>query len=88
MNQRQYERASNFNKPTLFITGEYDIITPPENVKHCASIFPNSLFTTIKKSDHLVMIERPDVLTNILIQFFNGKNPIKNNELNNIEVIS
>ncbi|MBC8944747.1 MULTISPECIES: alpha/beta fold hydrolase [Xenorhabdus] len=87
LNQKKYERAVNFDKPVLFTTGEYDIITPPENVKICASIFPNSLFTTIKKSDHLVMVERPDVLADLLIQFFNGEDLIKNN-LNDIEYIN
>ncbi|MEX0445135.1 alpha/beta fold hydrolase [Xenorhabdus sp. SGI246] len=87
LNQKKYERAVNFDKPVLFTTGEYDIITPPENVKICASIFPNSLFTTIKKSDHLVMVERPDVLADLLIQFFNGEDLIKNN-LNDIEFIN
>ncbi|PHM65445.1 putative hybrid non-ribosomal peptide-polyketide synthetase [Xenorhabdus stockiae] len=88
LNQRDYEKANGFNKATLFITGEYDIITPSEIIKRCASIFPNSIFTTIKKSDHLVMIERPDVLTDILIQFFDGKSPIQNSDLNDIEFIS
>ncbi|MDR0219244.1 MAG: alpha/beta fold hydrolase [Enterobacteriaceae bacterium] len=88
LNQNKYERAINFNKPVLFITGEHDIITPPENVKACASIFPNAIFTTIKKSDHLVMIERPNILAEIIIQFFNGEDFTDNNNLNKIECIN
>ncbi|MBC8953217.1 alpha/beta fold hydrolase [Xenorhabdus sp. PB62.4] len=88
LNQKKYEKAENFNKPILFATGEYDIMTPPEYVKLCASIFPNSIFTTIKKSDHLVMVERPDVLADLLIRFFNGKNLTDNNDLNAIELIN
>ncbi|SFN49704.1 alpha/beta fold hydrolase [Xenorhabdus japonica] len=88
LNQKKYERADNFNKPMLFTTGEYDIITPPENVKYCASIFPNSTFTTIKKSDHLVMVERPDVLADLLIRFFNGKDFTNTNYLNEIELVN
>ncbi|CDL86471.1 alpha/beta fold hydrolase [Xenorhabdus cabanillasii] len=87
LNQKKYERADNFDKPILFTTGEYDIITPPENVKICSSLFPDSIFAIIKKSDHLVMVERPDVLANLLIQFFNGEDLIKNN-LNDIEFIN
>ncbi|AOM39802.1 alpha/beta fold hydrolase [Xenorhabdus hominickii] len=85
---KKYERADNFNKPILFTTGEYDIITPPENVKVCASIFPRSIFTTIKKSDHLVMVERPDVLADFLIRFFNGKDFTNTGYLNDIEFIN
>ncbi|MBD2810562.1 alpha/beta fold hydrolase [Xenorhabdus sp. Vera] len=88
MNQKKYKRAENFNKPILFTTGEYDIITPAENIKTCASIFPNAMFTTIKKSDHLVMAERPDVLSDLLIRFFNGKDITNTDYLNNIEYIN
>ncbi|OTA16514.1 putative hybrid non-ribosomal peptide-polyketide synthetase [Xenorhabdus vietnamensis] len=88
LNQKQFERADNFNKPILFTTGEHDIITPPENVRSCASIFPNSTFTTIKKSDHLVMVERPDVLADLLIRFFNGRDLTNTNYLNDIELVN
>ncbi|CAM3160340.1 conserved hypothetical protein [Xenorhabdus nematophila F1] len=88
LNQNKFEIAEGFNKPILFATGEHDIITPPENVKVCASIFPNAIFTTIKKSDHLVMAERPDVLADLLIRFFNGKDITNTDYLNEIESVT
>ncbi|MDX7987766.1 alpha/beta fold hydrolase [Xenorhabdus sp. 12] len=88
LNQKKYEKAENFDKPILCVTGEHDIITPPENVKYCASLFPGSIFTTIKKSDHLVMVERPDVLADLLIRFFNDKGFSDTHYLNEIETIN
>ncbi|MBD2826335.1 alpha/beta fold hydrolase [Xenorhabdus szentirmaii] len=88
LTQKKYEKFENFNKPILFVTGERDIITPPENVKYCAAIFSGSIFTTIKKSDHLVMVERPDVLADLLIRFFNDKDFSNTNYLNTIETMN
>ncbi|MDX7998469.1 alpha/beta fold hydrolase [Xenorhabdus sp. Reich] len=88
LNKKEYKRADNFNKPILFTTGEYDIITPPENMRLCASIFPGAIFTTIKKSDHLVMVERPDVLADLLIRFFNEQDFTDTDYLNEIEYIN
>ncbi|PHM41963.1 alpha/beta fold hydrolase [Xenorhabdus szentirmaii] len=88
LTQKKYEKFENFNKPILFVTGEHDIITPPENVKYCAAIFSGSIFTTIKKSDHLVMVERPDVLADLLIRFFNDKDFSNTNYLNTIETMN
>ncbi|GAA5628164.1 putative aminoacrylate hydrolase RutD [Brucella sp. NBRC 12953] len=55
--------------PTLFVTGEHDTITLPEDIAVCAALFETASFYTISEADHLVFIERPTELAEVIIRF-------------------
>ncbi|WP_408914167.1 alpha/beta fold hydrolase [Brucella pseudogrignonensis] len=58
--------------PTLFVTGEHDSITLAEDIAACAALFETATFYTITEADHLVFIERPTELAEVIIRFVHG----------------
>lgn len=71
-----------FETPTLVFTGEHDSFTHPDFCREVASSLRNSVFTTIKDSDHLCNIEQ-FLITNNLIAAF-----LMNNDLTTIDGIN
>ncbi|HEV7830335.1 MAG TPA: alpha/beta fold hydrolase [Pseudonocardiaceae bacterium] len=59
-----------FDRPTLVFTGEHDVLTPPSFVRDLAATIPGAIFTSFKDADHLVPMERPEEMTDLLIRFF------------------
>jgi len=57
--------------PTLFITGEHDMITPPGSIAESTTLFEQSQFYLIREADHLVWAERPRELAELIIRFVN-----------------
>jgi len=77
-----------FNVPVLVFTGEYDFFTTPKFCKDIAKLFNNSIFTTIKDSDHLCGIEQFEPTMSLMTNFLTD-NHIKAIEgCNNIEKIT
>ncbi|WP_161492416.1 alpha/beta fold hydrolase [Brucella pituitosa] len=58
--------------PTLFVTGEHDTITLPQDMAACAALFETATFYTISEADHLVFIERPTELAEVIIRFLHA----------------
>jgi len=58
------------NRPTLVFTGEHDVLTPPASVRDLAATIPGALYTTFKDADHLVPMECPEEMADLLIRFF------------------
>jgi len=56
--------------PTLFTTGEYDTLTPPELCRELAFTCPESWYVEIARADHLIHLERPAELVDLMIRFF------------------
>jgi len=59
-----------FDRPTLVFTGEHDTLTPPSFVRDLAATIPGARFTSFKDADHLVPMECPEEMTDLLIRFF------------------
>ncbi len=62
-----------FKSPVLVFTGENDSFTKPEYCKEISTSFENSIFTTIKDSDHLCNIEQFNYTNNLIMKFFLNK---------------
>ncbi|MGH7750511.1 MAG: alpha/beta fold hydrolase, partial [Candidatus Dormibacteria bacterium] len=59
-----------FDRPTLVFTGEHDVLTPPAFVRDLAATIPGALYTSFKEADHLVPMERPEEMADLLTRFF------------------
>ncbi len=62
-------RLDKLSLPVSIITGDEDMIVPPENSKILAGKIKNSRQTIIKNTGHLSMIERPDVFNRTVLDF-------------------
>jgi 3-oxoadipate enol-lactonase len=58
--------------PTLFLTGEDDILIPPRLVKRVAQQIPHAQFVTIPASGHSPYFERPEIWNRIVLDFLQG----------------
>ncbi|MFI9723207.1 alpha/beta fold hydrolase [Streptomyces sp. NPDC052396] len=58
--------------PVLVATGEHDPLTTPALSREAACRFSDVRFTTFKDADHLVHLERPAELVDLLTRFFAG----------------
>lgn len=73
MTERQPRREPvRLTAPTLFVTGEHDTITLPADIAACAALFETAAFFLIADADHLVFIERPRELAEVIIRFVAG----------------
>jgi pimeloyl-ACP methyl ester carboxylesterase len=56
--------------PTLVATGEHDILTTPGHCRELATTCPQGWYAEIRQSDHMVHLERPDVLVELMTRFY------------------
>jgi pimeloyl-ACP methyl ester carboxylesterase len=56
--------------PTLFTTGEHDTLTPPELCRELAFTCPESWYVELARADHLIHLERPTQLVDLMCRFF------------------
>lgn len=56
--------------PTLFTTGEHDSLTPPERCRELAFTCPESWYVELARADHLIHLERPTQLVDLMSRFF------------------
>ncbi|MFD7234329.1 alpha/beta fold hydrolase [Streptomyces syringium] len=59
--------------PVLVATGEHDPLTTPALSRDAAHRCADARFTTFKDADHLVHLERPTELADLLTRFFAGE---------------
>ncbi len=55
--------------PTLVITAEYDVTTPPTLGREIARLIPNSKLVEIKNSAHLAKLENPEEFNSYIVEF-------------------
>ncbi|MBL4865942.1 MAG: alpha/beta hydrolase [Pseudomonadales bacterium] len=58
---------------TLMLTGEFDIFTTPAHHKQLHDRSPDSVFTLIKKADHMFHLEQLEVTTQLIETFLSGR---------------
>lgn len=58
--------------PTLVVTGEHDVLTPPAEGRALATTLPSAWFTTLREADHLAPVERVGEFAELVSGFFTG----------------
>ena len=67
--QRRPDQQSTLRKaktPTLIMCGEYDTLTPPRRHEFMAHLMPNAVLELIHDAGHLITLEQPEAVTNLL----------------------
>jgi 3-oxoadipate enol-lactonase len=59
----------NLHVPTLVIVGEYDVISPPMEMKAIADAMPNARFASISNAGHMAPLENPSEVNQVIHQF-------------------
>lgn len=62
--------AASLRIPTIVAVGDEDAATPPTAARELARAIPGARLQVIEKAAHLPMLERPEVVTKILIEAF------------------
>jgi pimeloyl-ACP methyl ester carboxylesterase len=62
-----------YEGPALVVTGELDPLTPPGACRELAASLARALFTTIRRGDHLVHLERADEVGDLLCRFLTDR---------------
>lgn len=61
------------NVPTLVINGEADGLTPVSGAKELVTLLPNAELIVVEKASHLVMMEQPEMVNEIIRNFITHK---------------
>lgn len=55
--------------PTLVMCGEADQLTPPERSREIASLVPHARLVMVPRCGHMLTMERPDVVNEVLVEW-------------------
>ena len=62
-------QLENNSIPTLIINGETDGLTPVSGAKELVALLPNAELITVEKASHLVMMEQPEIVNQLISNF-------------------
>jgi 3-oxoadipate enol-lactonase len=57
------------NVPTMIVTGEEDVITPPRDARIMQASIPGSRLEILQLAGHLSNVERPAAFTTVVSEF-------------------
>ena len=63
------DRVSEVRQPTLVVCGADDTMTPLRYSKYLASAIHNARLEVIPEAGHMVMLEQPQAVTNVMLSF-------------------
>ncbi|MCS6817892.1 MAG: alpha/beta hydrolase [Blastocatellia bacterium] len=63
------DRVSAIRAPTLLLTGDADLLIPPQNSRNLAARIPNAQLHIIEGAGHAVFIERADAFNRAVLEF-------------------
>jgi len=63
------DRVSTIQSPTLIVTGDADILIPPENSRNLAARIPNARLHIIEGAGHAVFLEQADAFNRAVLEF-------------------
>jgi pimeloyl-ACP methyl ester carboxylesterase len=69
-----FDRLLRIKAPTLVLTGDGDLLIPPENSKTLAERIPGAELKTISGGGHQVLIEQPEACNAAVLEFLRGLN--------------
>ena len=67
--------------PTLILSGDEDKLSPHQSTREIFKGIQNSKFVTIKGAAHLLPLERPDTVSELMRQWLSGTIPMDGKEL-------
>jgi len=73
LSHRFLDRADPPRQPTLVATGEHDTFTTPEMCRALAATCVDSWLAIVRRSDHLVHLERAPELVDLVTRFYAGQ---------------
>ena len=68
-----YARLQEIQKPTLILTGDEDVLIPPENSRILQERIPGSRLVVLKGAGHAFFIEAPEQTAQALTEHFLGR---------------
>ncbi len=68
------EKLNTIKIPTLLMTGDADLYTPPSLLRMVAAQIPRSEVVTVPDTGHAIYWERPDVFNRVVLDFI-GRHP-------------
>lgn len=72
---RDWFPGTGLRQPALFFTGEHDTATPPATALPVAALCADARVTTIKESDHMVLLQRPAEVAELVVRHCSGRSP-------------
>ncbi|HEY0427382.1 MAG TPA: alpha/beta hydrolase [Pyrinomonadaceae bacterium] len=66
-------RAANIKAETLVLTGDADVVVPPQNSYNLAAAIPNATLKVIKGGSHMFFIEKAKEFNEIVSEFLSGQ---------------
>jgi pimeloyl-ACP methyl ester carboxylesterase len=63
------DRLGQFALPALILTGDQDIMTPPENAHYLHEKIPASVLAVIPGAGHMLMLEKPGEINQAILAF-------------------
>jgi 3-oxoadipate enol-lactonase len=73
LSEAQAADTSRITCPTLLVTGEEDVVAPPQAVRAMSEKIANSRMEVLRGCGHWTTIEMPDECANITRQFYNQR---------------
>lgn len=70
------DKLSEINLPTLILCGKQDVMTPPKYSQFLNDIIQNSEIHLIADAGHMIMLEKPDEVANLMKQFLDSLPPL------------
>jgi pimeloyl-ACP methyl ester carboxylesterase len=67
-----YDRLPGIDKPTLIVTGDADVLIPPENSEALRSRIPGSRLVQLPDAGHVFFIEDPEETARVLKEYLLG----------------
>jgi 3-oxoadipate enol-lactonase len=64
-----YDRLPQIKAPTLVLTGDADLLVPPENTRILAERIPGAIQKVIPGGGHQVLVEQPEACNEAILQF-------------------
>ena len=63
------ERLEQIHCPVIVICGSEDRMTPPADLQALAASFPRARLEIVPGAGHMLMLEQPQILTELLVSF-------------------
>ena len=80
--------ASRIACPTLLVTGDEDVVSPPQSVRMMGQKIPGSRVETLRGCGHWTPVEKPDECIELLNRFYLDVNRIRGQGRNSAYAIS
>lgn len=69
------EEMAGYNTPTMFVTGEHDIVLPPAMIEAAAQVTPGARLERVPDAGHSIYFERPETFNSLLSDFLGETYP-------------